>query len=238
MTDKRGKVVFVILCIIFGIALSMQFKSVTSNTKEGKFLSSNRGQQVRILRSENERLNQELAELEKRLREYELFEEDENFIIRNLKNDLEKYRILSGHNSVEGPGVTIKIEDTYSLEGETSRFIMYNYDIILELINKLNAAGAEAISINDLRYTSITEVFLNSNKIHVNGIATSPPYYIKAIGNPETLEAALHMRFDLVWRLRQEDRIRVSVYKEENIEMSKYDRPMTFKYAKPIDASQ
>ncbi|KAB3538582.1 DUF881 domain-containing protein [Alkaliphilus pronyensis] len=238
MMDKKGKLVVIILCILSGIALSMQFKVMVSHTDEGGDFTSIRAYQVRQLKSENERLNNELSELQKRLREYEIFKEDENFIIKNLEKDLEKYKILAGDHSVEGPGVTITIEDQHISEGIVSRYIMYNYDILLELIHKLNAAGAEAISINDQRYVSTTEIFLNSNQIHINSQPMSPPFTIKAIGNPETLEAALNMRFDLVWRLRQEDRINIKVNKEDHIAILKYDKPQHFKYAKPIEESQ
>ena len=65
------------------------------------------------------------------------------------------------------------------------------------MISVLNAADAEAISINDQRYTSHTEIVRAGNHIEINGVSTNSPIIIKAIGNADTLESALAIRKEL-----------------------------------------
>ncbi|QUH26767.1 DUF881 domain-containing protein [Serpentinicella alkaliphila] len=241
MKEFKGKAALAILCGILGLVISMQFKTVR-NTPGGGTISTQKAHQLAIelnnLRNEKELLNEELTNLERRLKEYELSESDENLIIKNLKNDLERYQLYTGLKPAVGPGVTITVEDPATESPSTEgSFIMYNYDIILSLINKLNASGAEAISINDQRYIATTEVYYTSNNILINQVPTNPPFVIKAIGNPDTLEAALNMRFDVVWEMRQYG-LQVNIKKENMIEVPRYNKVIEYKYAKPIETVQ
>lgn len=242
--DFKGKVALGLLCGILGFIISMQFNTV-KNATEGGFLSAQKAQQLsmelRNLRSEKERLNQELTGLEKRLKEYEISEADEDLIIKNLKMDLERYQLLAGYKDAEGSGVIITIDDPPSADyvsNEEGSFLMYNYDVILDLINKLNAAGAEAIVINDQRYISNTEIYYTSNTVLINSVPTRPPFIIKAIGNPETLEAALNMRYGVVWGMKQYYNLQVNIKKDDAISIPRYSKVIQYQYAKPVETVQ
>ena len=115
---------------------------------------------------------------------------------------------------------------------------MYNYEILLELINTLNAAGTEALSINDQRYVSTTEIHFSANALNINGSPTTPPYEIRAIGNPETLEAALNMRYGIVWQMRQYYGLQVAVRKENELLIPRYQRVFQFEFAVPLEPVQ
>ncbi|SES64735.1 Uncharacterized conserved protein YlxW, UPF0749 family [Natronincola peptidivorans] len=241
--NLKGKVSIGLLCGILGLIIAMQFNTIRDAT-DGGFLSTQKAQQLamdlRNLRTEKERLNEELTSLEIRLKNYEVSEADENLIIKNLRRDLEYYQLLAGYKEGEGPGVVVTIDDPpndFFMGGEGS-FIMYNYDVLLEVINQLNAAGAEAIAINDQRYISTTEIYYTSNSVLINNVPTRPPFNIKAIGNPETLEAALNIRYGIVWQMRQYHNLQVNVRKENAILMPRYNKIIQHEYAKPIEPIQ
>ncbi|ABR49026.1 protein of unknown function DUF881 [Alkaliphilus metalliredigens QYMF] len=243
MKAFKGKLAVGILCAILGLTISMQLKTVRDREGEG-FLSTHKAQELAMqlseLRGERTRLNEELTELEKRLREYEISEADENLIIRNLRNDLDRFQIMSGSKALQGPGVSITIADPpadaeYAGTGEVS-LIMYNYEILLSLINVLNAAGAEAISINNQRYIATTEVYLTSNSVMINDVPTSPPFMITAIGSPEDLESSLNMRYGIIWEIRQHyERLNIEVRKESELTIPRYSRVIDYQFAKPIE---
>jgi len=241
MKDLKGKIALGVLCTILGLTISMQFKAVKGNT--GGLLSTQKAQQLALelkeLRIERTSLMEELTQVEKRLKEYEMSEADESFIIKNLKIDLEKYQVVSGYTTVEGPGIVVTIDDPikeHPGQGEGS-LIMYNYDILLGIINKLNGAGAEAISINDQRYTSTTEIYYTSNSVLVNSVPTLPPFTIKALGDIASLEAALNMRFGIAEEMRELYNLQVNIKKENNIVIPRYNKTTNFKHAKPINAT-
>ncbi|GAB6088352.1 DUF881 domain-containing protein [Alkaliphilus crotonatoxidans] len=242
MKDVKGKIALGILCGILGLIISMQLKTIRITTG-GDLLSPQRAQQLtaelRSLKQEKEVLNQNLTELEKRLKEYEISEADENTIIRNLQSDLERYQILTGYRTLEGPGVIVTLEDHPSDNPAEGSYLLYNYNEILDIINKLNASGAEAISINDQRYTATTEIYYTTNNgLQVNGVPITLPIQIKAIGNPESMEAGLNMRFGVVWLIRENNQFRINVKKQNQITIPRQTKINNFDYAKPIELSQ
>ncbi len=58
--------------------------------------------------------------------------------------------------ALEGPGVVINVDNLYIGSGDDNKQTFQNvhYDDLLRLVNELNAAGAEAISINNERVIS------------------------------------------------------------------------------------
>ncbi|MDR5658035.1 DUF881 domain-containing protein [Serpentinicella sp. ANB-PHB4] len=238
MKERNGRIALLTLCLILGLVISMQIQAVKNSSDSG-VASTQKVQQLSLqlkdLREEKEQLNNELTELEDRLTEYQLSEADENVIINNLRNDLNNYQLYAGFQPAIGPGVTIEINDPVHEFSTDESIIMYYYDVaLLEPINKLNAAGAEAISINGQRYTANTEIYYTSNGIQINGVTTKAPYVIKAIGNPDTLEAALNMRWGIVWELKEGYGITVDITKEDLIEIPRLGKIFNYEYAKPL----
>src|SRR5690606_27447638 len=112
--------------------------------------------------------------------------------------------------------------------------IVDDIDLILQTISVLNAAQAEAISINDQRYTSFTEVVRAADHIEINGVSINSPIVIKAIGDLETLESALSIKRGIVWTLRYYN-YEVNLRKENNIKIPKYRKLVEFVYSKPVE---
>ena len=138
-----------------------------------------------------------------------------------LNKELEKANIISGKTDVEGKGIIITIN-----ESEENK-IKIN-DLLL-IINALKAAGAEAISVNDERITSMTDiVYINDLFIKINGQRILMPYVIKAIGNQTYLESALLGNGGYVDELKKLgydiliEKDRVAIYKYEDEFNTKY----------------
>ncbi|MGV8145118.1 MAG: DUF881 domain-containing protein [Alkaliphilus sp.] len=241
MIDLKGKIAIGVLCAILGLVIAMQFQTVREATGGNKFLNQ-RAQhmaiELRNLRNEKEKLDQELEAVKSRLREYEISEADESIIMRNLKEDLSRYHIFTGSTPVQGPGITITIDDFDDDQDEVTSFLMYNYEILLDLVNELNAAGAEAIAINNQRLLSTTGIHYFSNAVMINSVPTFPPFRIVAIGNPQALEASLNMRFGIIWNIKQEKKLTVFTKQEDNVILPIYSETIDFKYAKPIEITQ
>ena len=89
--------------------------------------------------------------------------------------------------------------------------------------------GAEAISINDKRISNMSAIKLVGNFIMVNEQKIVAPYSIKAIGSQEYLESALTIKGGYVDILRKSG-IEVTITKENNLLINKYDKDMNLKY--------
>lgn len=237
MKDTKSKIILGILSMLVVFTLSVQFQTIRDTTG-GELLSTQRSQamaiELRNLQEERDQLTNELTDLENRLQEYEQTDADENLVIQNLRRDLQRYQLISGYTSGQGPGITITIDS----QGEDGEFLLYNYDILLSLANNLNAAGAEAIEINGERYTALTEIYYGSNAIHVNDRPISPPFEIKAIGHAETLEAALNIRYGIIWEIRQFNNVQVEIIKEDNLFIERAQSMSEFEYAEPVEETE
>ena len=87
-----------------------------------------------------------------------------------LKAELEQLEITAGLTDVEGPGVTIILEDSSqaNVTGNEADYLIHDNDL-LSVINELRSAGAEAISLNGERILATSEVRCTGAVVTVNG---------------------------------------------------------------------
>ncbi|MCL5040572.1 MAG: DUF881 domain-containing protein, partial [Firmicutes bacterium] len=149
--------------------------------------------------------------------------------------EMERLRILAGLSEVQGPGVTVTMDDSKRprQKGEDPNAFLIHDDDVLKVINELLAAGAEAVAINGQRLVSNTEIRCAGPTISINRAMTAPPLTIVAIGDPATLESALKMRGGVMESLALWG-IEVKVKKENEVTIPAYHGSLDFQYAKPV----
>jgi uncharacterized protein YlxW (UPF0749 family) len=91
---------------------------------------------------------------------------------------------MAGTVAVEGPGVEVRLSDATrpapaGADAEVSR--IHDRDVQL-VVNALFAAGAEAVSINDVRLVATSPIRAAGETIVVSFRPLSPPYVVRAIG--------------------------------------------------------
>lgn len=237
--DMKTKIMIGLISVGLGIVLSVQYKAVNSNYLEGLFPSQRALQleyELSKAMDEKENLQSQLEEFEIELKAIKESESRESAVIKNLNEEIFKYRVVGGFEDVKGEGIQLVVDDPAKemgyLNGDGS-VIMYNYDLLLSIINIMNAAGAEAVSINGQRVIATTEIHLAGSNLNINNVPTAPPFVIKAIGNADTLEAALNIRFGILWELRENYNLQVNIKKFDEILIEKYENIIKFRYAEP-----
>jgi uncharacterized protein YlxW (UPF0749 family) len=95
---------------------------------------------------------------------------------------IESLRILSGEVPVAGPGVTLTVSDP---DGAL------NAADLLDAVQELRDAGAEAIAIDGERVVVDTALTDTSDGIAVGGVVVDSPFEIVAIGPSSTLASGL-----------------------------------------------
>lgn len=229
-----GKFSISIVCVILGVLLALQFKSVRQNNEA---LEPNAGRLQtlqRLLddsREENDHLKARVEELNRELETYRTAavggaEKDE----RALLDELARLQTVSGLTDVVGPGVEVVLND--STAGNTSDYLIHDNDL-LSVINELRDAGAEALSLNGHRILSTTEVRCSGSVVTVNGRRTSAPFVIDAIGDSDTMYNALMMRNGVVDVLKQWS-INVEVTPLKEILIEGYRGTVEYEYAKTM----
>ena len=98
--------------------------------------------------------------------------------------------ILSGTVPVTGPGIRITISDSENAVGAS---------ILLNAIEELRDAGAEAIQINSAARIIAQTYFVDSDRgIRVDGRELTRPFVIDVIGDTDTLSEAVKFRGGLI----------------------------------------
>src|SRR5690349_15775870 len=193
---SRAQLIVALLLFGLGFGLAVQ---VASNSDSGNALRGARQEDlVRILDElddRSQRLSDEKQGLEKQQQELENSSDQAE---EARKQTVEKERqlgILAGTVAAQGPGITMTIEDT---KGTVQA------DMLLDAIQELRAAGAEAIQVNGVRVVAGSYFTDSGKSVAVDGNKINAPYRFKVIGKPQDLEPALNIPGGVVQTLEKE----------------------------------
>ncbi|GHD44199.1 MULTISPECIES: DUF881 domain-containing protein [Streptomyces] len=192
----RAQLIVALLLFGLGFGLAVQ---VASNSDSGSALRGARQEDlVRILDeldNRTQRLEDEKQGLEDQRTE---LENSSNQAAEARKQTAEKEKqlgILAGTVAAQGPGITLTINDT---KGTVKA------DMLLDAIQELRAAGAEAIQVNGVRVVASTYLADSGKGVSVDGNKITQPYRFKVIGKPQDLEPALNIPGGVVQTLEKE----------------------------------
>lgn len=192
----RAQLIVALLLFGLGFGLAVQ---VASNSDSGSALRGARQEDlVRILDeldNRTQRLEDEKQGLEDQRTE---LENSSNQAAEARKQTAEKEKqlgILAGTVAAQGPGITLTINDT---KGTVKA------DMLLDAIQELRAAGAEAIEVNGVRVVASTYLADSGKGVSVDGNKITQPYRFKVIGKPQDLEPALNIPGGVVQTLEKE----------------------------------
>ncbi|GHH88218.1 membrane protein [Streptomyces sulfonofaciens] len=193
---SRAQLIVAVLLCGLGFGLAIQVASTSDNSA---LRGARQEDLVRIL--------DELGDRTQRLQDEKQSLDDQRTELENSSDQAEEARrqtaekerqlgILAGTVAAQGPGITLTVDDT---KGTVEA------DMLLDTIQELRAAGAEAIQVNDVRIVVNSYVTdLDHGGISVDGRKIGKPYRFKVIGKPEDLEPALNIPGGVVQTLEKE----------------------------------
>ena len=117
--------------------------------------------------------------------------------IAEVSEEMEALAFAAGVRPVSGPGLTVTLADAPRTvdrllpEGASPNDLVVHQQDVQAVVNALWAGGAEAMQIMDQRVISTSAVRCVGNTLILQGRVYSPPYVIKAIGDPARLTLAL-----------------------------------------------
>lgn len=229
MTGKRFQWGLIIVGLVLGLMLSMQFRVVKEITANTSMERMERLQtEVEQRTAERDKLRARLDELRDQLDEIATTARQDR-----LRGQLELARIYAGVLPAVGPGLEVTLNDSaVALKpGEDASVSILHDEDLLRVLNELRAAGAEALAINDERILSSSGIRCAGPTVVVNrNRRLTPPYVISAVGNPETLLAALEMRGGVLETLEFYN-IRASAKKMDTVVVPAYTGSTTWDWA-------
>lgn len=227
MRKLKNKLGLAIIAILLGLLIGLQIRTINLNTSQKKDGSTLRAKELAELlkksQEERDRQKEEIQELNKKLYEYENKLKTKDNSNSELYDEIEKLKIIAGLTDVKGRGIELKISVPSNVSNVTEDVIADNPETFLKLISALNAADAEAISINGQRITSTSEVERAGNFLQINGVAIASPYIVKAIGDSDTLKSALKIKSGVVDTLNALGLV-VDLTVKEDVEVEKLQK--------------
>ncbi|OSP42415.1 hypothetical protein B7767_15675 [Streptomyces sp. 13-12-16] len=188
----------IVALLLFGLGFGLAVQVASNSDSDSALRGARQEDLVRILDElddRTERLEDEKQGLEKQRDELENSSDQAE---EARKQTIEKERqlgVLAGTVAAQGTGITMTIEDT---KGTVEA------DMLLDAIQELRAAGAEAIQVNDVRVVAGTYLTDSGNGVGVDGNKITTPYRFKVIGKPQDLEPALNIPGGVVQTLEKE----------------------------------
>ena len=236
MNRVKISILIGIMCLLLSMGTAIQIKTVNDTSPGVGKTQTENALRDSVLRwkEKYESITKEESEKEEELEE--LREQVSNYgsDSTNLSQQLEEANTLLGYNQVKGQGLIITLKDAKAANYlNATNFVVHDADL-LEVVNALKNAGAEAISINEQRITGQSTITCVGNTIKVDGKKVGSPFEIKAIGLIELLNGALTMPGGYL-KLLEQDGIQVKVETSNEITIPKYEGTYNFEYAQNVE---
>ncbi|MGI6677729.1 MAG: DUF881 domain-containing protein [Dehalobacterium sp.] len=164
---------------------------------------------------------------------------DRGMILQTQKQ-IDQLKIYTGLSDVTGPGIIIELDDNLA-GAEVAKsnnssvynpedFIVHDKNI-LYIVSALRG-HAEAISVNNQRIVSTSDIRCVGTVIMVNSTRLAPPFQISAIGDPDRLEEAVKSCDEYTFLKSKE--MPFSITKKEDITIPAFKGSNSVNFAKPV----
>lgn len=180
---SRPQLVVALLLAVLGFLTVVQ---VQDQNEADAFEGARRDDLIQLLDSLDtaaQRARQEIADLAERRDELRTSSDRQAAAIDEAREQVDELAMLAGTVPATGPGIIATITDPERTIGTTT---------LLNAMQELRDAGAEAIEINDsVRVVAQTSFVDAAVGVQIDGTPIQPPYRIEAIGDPHTLSEAV-----------------------------------------------
>lgn len=183
---SRHRVMLVVATLVLGFLLAV---AAAQNYRSAPEAEKQRDELITRINQADTRLNglrtqqTGLADEVRRLQASGLSNTSSGATLQGQLDDLE---LRTGAVAATGPGIKAVIDDAKDADSKEGRLL----DVDLQqLVNGLWTAGAESISVNGHRLTSLTAIRGAGSAITVDYSSLTPPYTVLAIGDNATMPA-------------------------------------------------
>ena len=221
----RTRTLLVVVAVAVGLLVGIQ--AGERGASAGRLESESVEDLTRILsdlNAEADRLAREVAAL--RVREARLGSEAgrEDLLIEEARARLEDLQVLAGVVPATGPGLELRVTDPGG---------SMTWDQMLDTVQELRDAGAEAIAIGQHRVVASTWLGPAQGGVSVSGTTVRSPYVVRAIGNGAAIREALEIPGGPLTVLRAQPGVIVEVSLERRTTLPALQGERAFRYARP-----
>ncbi len=183
LRPSRSQVVVGLLLAALGFAAVTQVRANELDNTYASYREQDLVDVLSTLTDASQRAQSELARLESTRRDLRSANDRREAALAQAEQASDSLEILAGQVPVTGPGIRVVVTET---EGSVE------IDSLLDTIQELRTAGAEAMEFNDqVRIVAQSSFTDGVGGIVVDGTLVTSPFVLEVIGEPRTLEGAL-----------------------------------------------
>jgi uncharacterized protein YlxW (UPF0749 family) len=228
-TLATGPLFVLVVTGLVGFLLVSQFRGTQRFSQ--RLAAENEGDLARILaglNAEADGLRDEIGTLTLQLRDLETSTRDDVAAAESAGEQLRVLEVLAGTVPVTGPGISLTVVDPSA---------GVRYETIVDIVQELRDAGAEAVAINDRRVGVSTSFTERDGKVEMDGEPLATTYRVAAIGQPATLEGGLKIPGGILDTLAALRDVRVDLQRSTRLELPALAKPPAFRVARPVSSS-
>jgi uncharacterized protein YlxW (UPF0749 family) len=222
---SAGQIAIALTVAVLGFLLAIQLRATEGLADRLAFeRESDLGRILTELQNRSDRLLDEILELRIKLEQSTGSAQQERALIENARAELRALQILLGLAPVRGEGIVLTITDAGGLVGP---------ELLLDAVQELRDAGAEAIEINDHRVVAQTWFGGVAGALTMDGASLVFPVTIEAIGASGTLAEAMRIPGGVVDAVGARDEATVRIQERRSVSILSTSRLPRFETAQP-----
>lgn len=222
---RNNRMMYALVFLVLGFLLAFSYRTLGPGSETQK-LRAELNPKEAVFRADlieqkerNKQLTDEIVTKQTNIAEIEQVFSDSEENHDQLVEEAKSLRLLLGVVSSTGEGVRVQLEDgDYDPSQQNPNEYIVHESQVLEVVNELKIAGAQAISINGQRINANTSIKCTGPVIAVDGQTYPAPFVIEAIGDSTALDSSLQLKGGVMDSLLL-DNIVITIEKKRDILM-------------------
>jgi uncharacterized protein YlxW (UPF0749 family) len=179
------------VALLVGVLLVGQLRSQARPTEISSLPAQELSELIDSLSQSNRDQRTALADLRETLREYRVAGSQGQSALDVSREDLRRITAFGGLAAVEGQGIVLEVD------GDLDAIALN------DLLNELRNAGAEALTVDDIRITHRSVAVQGAPFLVIDGLEVGRSFRLQAIGSPEGLLSTMERPGGIIAQLEQ-----------------------------------
>ena len=228
---RRPAVSIVMLVAAAGVGFLAVAQLGSTERFSQKLQAESEGDLTRILSdltTTDAELRDQIGALKLQVQVLSTSSEQDTAASKAAEEQLNDLSVLAGTVAVTGSGIIVTINDPQS---------SIQYDLMIDLVEELRDAGAEAIAVNNLRVGAASWFGAGADAVVLDGRVLAAPFKVAAIGQPATLDGGLAIPGGALDSFRTQKGVTVDVQRLAKVDLPPLAAPPSFRSATVVPAS-
>jgi uncharacterized protein YlxW (UPF0749 family) len=222
---SAGQIAIALTVALLGFLLAIQLRAQQGLAQRLSIeRESDLGQILGELTTRSDQLEEDIVALRVKLALSSGSRAQQDALVNEAQSELRSLQMLLGVVPVKGPGIVITIDDPRGTVGP---------DVILDTIEELRDAGAEAIQIGPVRVVAQTALSGTAGAVTAAGRSLELPYRIVAIGSSGTLAEAMRIPGGVVDELDAREGASVRIEQRASVRIDAVSPAPVLRFARP-----